>query len=70
MSYYESKLKARNWSMHMPPPVAKKIMKALKRDVNKFLIPIGLMDYSLILGHKVIPTPDVDKVRGRCFGYS
>ncbi|CAD7966041.1 unnamed protein product [Amoebophrya sp. A120] len=52
--YYTKKRAAYTWALEIPAEMRKLVVGAIKRDCENFLIPQGLMDYSLVVGSKIL----------------
>ncbi|CAD7946169.1 unnamed protein product [Amoebophrya sp. A25] len=57
--YYQEKVAARAWKLdNVPENVRGVVTAAIRRDCEEFLMPLGLMDYSLIVAGKKLSKAD------------
>lgn len=60
-AYHEGKVGARQFEGHLPEDLYEELYATIERDVEEFLVPCGLMDYSLLVGLRTVALPSDDK---------
>lgn len=56
-AYHRGKVEARHFEALLPQDLYEELYATVERDVKEFLVPCGLMDYSLLVGVRTVALP-------------